>query len=187
MSLPILFLLILQIFWKLGVGATIVEINLRADTRPIQDVLQYLTGARTSLSDQIIPKSTNAVINVILRELIQYAAETREQSLFEIKRLTKPYITDLKYNILKPNFIFLFKISVRNTVNKTRASYETRLNVPDYAQEHCGAMTFSGKRLGTHHVTDDKSNAKLQLKAFVPESGERVHLSSCLGKKEDSV
>ncbi|KAG1674999.1 Solute carrier family 41 member 2 [Nymphon striatum] len=34
-------------------------------------------------------------------------------------------------------------ISVRNTVNKTRTSYETRLNVADYAQKLYGARAFS--------------------------------------------
>ncbi|KAG1703696.1 Activating transcription factor 7-interacting protein 1 [Nymphon striatum] len=34
-------------------------------------------------------------------------------------------------------------VSIRNTVRKTRASYETRLNVPDYAQEHYGAQAFT--------------------------------------------
>ncbi|KAG1686705.1 Monocarboxylate transporter 14 [Nymphon striatum] len=44
--------------------------------------------------------------------------------------------------ILAPSYLFDL-ISVRNTVNKTGSSNEMIFNVPDYAQEHYGALAFS--------------------------------------------
>ncbi|KAG1655279.1 Dimethyladenosine transferase 1, mitochondrial [Nymphon striatum] len=55
------------------------------------------------------------------------------------------YLSDVKYNFIISVQSYLSDlISVRNTVNKTCVSYETRLNVPDYAQKHVGARAFSG-------------------------------------------